>query len=67
MFAGRLVKQRRDCASCGGHAVLGALEVDHAVAALVPATLVARGDATVVVAMRVLREVLMRYDCCCCE
>ena len=44
-----------DGGNLGGHAVLVALEVDDAVAALVAAALMARGDAAVVVASRLLR------------
>src|SRR5206468_6750665 len=49
----RVVLDRRDL---GRHAVLPALEVDDAVAALVTAALVARGDPAVRVAAAVLRE-----------
>ena len=44
-----------DGRNLGGHAVLVALEVDDAVTALVAAALMARGDAAVVVAPRLVR------------
>src|SRR5207247_3389574 len=51
----RVVLDRRDLR---GNGVLRALEVDHAVAALVAAALVARRDPAVVVAAALLRQLL---------
>jgi hypothetical protein len=55
---GRPVRVVLDRGDLGRDAVLRPLEVDHAVAALVAATLVARGDATVDVAPALLGELL---------
>src|SRR5207247_2046123 len=56
--AGRAVRVVLDRRDLRGHSVLGALEVDHAVTALVAAALVARRDASVVVAAALLRQLL---------